>query len=202
VIEIGRDQQTAGAQKLAEQMIERFYDLKSGGFFDAKKGETSLGVLGTPRKAFQDSPTPAGNPMAVIALLRLHAYSGHAEYLEKARTTLNLLGGMAGQFGIFAATYGIAVVLFSNPHEQIVIVGEDEIAAELYRHAVASSRLGRAILKLSFNQVVVLNLPPVLAETIPNLPAVKEGKSCAVVCANGACLPPVFTLVELERLMT
>jgi len=190
------------AEQIAKQMIQRFHDANNGGFFDTEQGKTSLGVLGTPRKAFQDSPTPAGNPMAAIALIRLHAYNGHAGYLEKARATLNLLGGMAGQFGIFAATYGIAAVLFANPHEQVVIVGEDEIAAELYRHAVASSRLGRAILKLSFNQVVVLNLPPVLAETIPNLPAVKEGKSCAVVCANGACLPPVFTLVELERLMT
>jgi len=189
------------AQKIAEHMITRFYDLDGGGFYDSEPGKILLGVLGTPRKAFQDSPTPAGNPMAVIALLGLYAYGGHADYLEKARKTLTLLGGMAGQFGIFAATYGIAAVLFANAHEQIVIVGEDEIAAQLYRHAVASARLGRTVLKLTFNQVVAPFLPPLLAETIPNLPAIKEGKSCAVVCANGACLPPAFDIGELERLI-
>ena len=36
----------------------------------------SLGVLSTRRKPLQDSPTPAGNPMAAIALLRLHHYTG------------------------------------------------------------------------------------------------------------------------------
>src|SRR5205807_2430212 len=124
----------------------------------------------------------------------------NGEYLEKAERALELLGGAAGQYGIFAATYGIAATLFANPHEQIVVLGEDEAAVELYRRAVASAKLGTTVLKLSFNQVVAPNLPPVLAETIPNLPAVKEGRSFAIVCRNGSCLPPVFSSVELDRL--
>src|SRR5439155_610003 len=56
------------ARQITDQMIERFYDSVSGGFFDAQRTSQSLGVLGAPRKPFQDSPTPAGNPMAVIAL--------------------------------------------------------------------------------------------------------------------------------------
>src|SRR5262249_42496305 len=59
------------AQEITGQMIERFYDAVSGGFLDSPPGAQSLGVLSTPRKPFQDSPTPAGNPMAAIALLRL-----------------------------------------------------------------------------------------------------------------------------------
>jgi uncharacterized protein YyaL (SSP411 family) len=187
------------AEQIAKQMIRRFHDRKGGGFFDNEPGKTLLGVLGTPRKAFQDSPTPAGNPMAAIALIRLHAYTGDADYLDKAQSTLGLLGGVAGQYGIFAATYGIAAVLFSKPHEQIVIVGEDDTAAELYGRAITHLKPGTTVLKLTFSQVAAPNLPPVLAETIPNLPAIKEGKSCAVVCANGACLPPAFNVEELER---
>jgi uncharacterized protein YyaL (SSP411 family) len=131
----------------------------------------------------------------------MHSYTNDAGYLEKARRTLELLAGAAGQFGIFAATYGIAAVMFANPHEQIVIVGEDETAAKLYRRAANSAKLGTTVLKLTFSQVAAANLPPVLAETIPNLPAIKEGKSCAVVCSNGSCLPPVFNLEEMERLI-
>ncbi len=190
------------AEQITAQMIQRFYDNAGGGFFDTEPSKASLGVLGTPRKAFQDSPTPAGNPMAAIALIRMHAYTGEAQYREKARKTLELLGGAAGQFGIFAATYGIAAVLFSNPHEQIVIVGEDEIATELYRRAVSSAKLGTTVLKLTFSQIAAPNLPPLLAETIPNLPAIKQGKSCAVVCSGGSCLPPVFDSEEFDRLMT
>ena len=190
------------AERIAEQMIRRFYDHEGGGFFDSEPDKASLGVLGTPRKAFQDSPTPAGNPMAAIALIRLHAYTGDADYLDKVRNTLELLGGVAGQYGIFAATYGLAAVLFSNPHGQIVVVGEDHTAAELYGSAVASPKPGRTVLKLTFSQIAEANLPPVLAETIPNLPAIREGKSCAVVCSNGSCLPPALSAEQLKRLIS
>ena len=50
--------------------------------------------------------------MAAIALLRLHQYTGDEAYRDKAEQTLEAFGGIAGQFGIFAATYGIAVTHF------------------------------------------------------------------------------------------
>src|ERR1700734_3352368 len=62
------------AREIAEAMVERFFDLIAGGFFDTGKissDHKELGVLGTRRKPFQDSPTPAGNSVAAIALLRL-----------------------------------------------------------------------------------------------------------------------------------
>src|SRR4051812_33272742 len=86
------------ARKFTDQMIERFYDSVSGGFFDVPPASQSLGVLGAPRKPFQDSPTPAGNPMAAIALLRMHAYTDEAAYRDKAEQTLELLAGAAGQY--------------------------------------------------------------------------------------------------------
>ena len=189
-------------EQIVQQMIKRFYDETGGGFFDSEPGKTSLGVLGTPRKAFQDSPTPAGNPMAAIALLRLHGYTEKPEYRDKAQKTLELLTGVAGQYGIFAATYGIAVTTFANPHEQIVIAGEDERAAELYSRASASPSFSRTVLKFTTSQIAPQNLPPTLADTIPNLPAVKERKSCAVVCSNGSCKPPAFTVDEFDRLLS
>jgi len=189
------------AEQIVEQMVQRFYDTEGGGFFDSQPGITSLGVLATPRKAFQDSPTPAGNPMAAIALTRLLAYSGKPEHRDKAKQTLELLSGVAGQYGIFAATYGIAATMFANPHELIVIIGEDHAAAELYRRASAAPKLGRSVLKLAHNQVAPQNLPPTLAETLPNLPA-KDGASCALLCVNGSCQPPVATVDELKGLLS
>src|SRR5437762_1259380 len=56
------------AQAIGDAMIARFFDATGGGFFDAEPAAegASLGVLGTRRKPLQDSPTPAGNPMAAI----------------------------------------------------------------------------------------------------------------------------------------
>src|SRR5258708_6305419 len=205
--------------QITDQMIVRFYDSVSGGFFDAERASESLGVLNTARKPFQDSPTPAGNPVAAIALLRMHGYTDEPGYRDKAEATLELLAGAAGQYGLFAATYGIAVVHFVEPHTQIVVVGEDETAAELYAEAATSisqasfgrsslggsvvgrSVLGRSVLKLNFSQAVEANLPPSLAVTIPQLPAVKQGKTVAVVCSGGSCKPPAHSVELLRQLL-
>ena len=166
--------------------------------------ETALGILGTRRKPFQDSPTPAGNSAAAIALLRLHGYANDlsdndASYRDRAEQTLEVYAGVAGQHGIFAATYGLAVVRFMQPHTQVVVVGKDEAAAELYRAAVRPLGLSTAVLRLDADKAVAQNLPPALAETIPNLPALGGGRSFAVVCSGFACQPPIFDAQELAR---
>jgi hypothetical protein len=81
----------------------------------------------------------------------------------------------------------------------VVIVGKDEVAAELYRTAVQPLALSMAVLRLDVDKAVAQNLPPALAETIPNLPALGEGRSFAVVCSGFACQPPIFDARELAR---
>jgi uncharacterized protein YyaL (SSP411 family) len=188
------------ACEIADAMIARFFDATSGGFFDSEPAASgsSLGVLATPRKPLQDSPTPAGNPMAGIALMRLHHYTGDASYRDKAEQTLETFAGVAEQFGIFAATYGIAVLHFLESPAQVVVIGQDEIAAKLYAAATAPFAFNKTVLKLTANQAVRENLPPVLAETIPNLPQLRSGKSFAVLCSGSACQPPVYDVAELS----
>jgi uncharacterized protein YyaL (SSP411 family) len=189
------------AQKIADAMLARFFDPAAGGFFDtAASGDKLLGVLATRRKPFQDSPTPAGNSMAVIALLRLHAYTGDSRYRRQAEQTLELFGGMAGQYGIFAGTYGIAAVLFSRPEQRIVVIGDDARAEELFRQATRPFSFTRSALRLQFDKVVPQNLPPVLARTLPQLPALRERQAAAVVCSGFACQPPVHDPAKLQQL--
>jgi uncharacterized protein YyaL (SSP411 family) len=198
------------AQSIADAMVAEFYDPAAGGFFDTGGGENresdernALGILGTRRKPFQDSPTPAGNSAAAIALLRLHGYandlSNEVSYRDQAEQTLEVYAGVAGQHGIFAATYGLAVARFTEPHTQVVVVGNDETAAELYRAAVRPLGLNTAVLHLDADKAVAQNLPPALAETIPNLPALGGGRSFAVVCMGFACQPPIFNADDLAR---
>jgi hypothetical protein len=190
------------ATRIADAMIEQFFDPVSGGFFDTGKissGEKVLGVLSTRRKPFQDSPTPAGNSVAAIALLRLHAYTDDKNLRDKAEQTIEVIAGLAAQYGLFVATYGIAAVHLSHPHTQIVIVGNDELAGRLYNAALAPYSASKAVLRLAANQAVPQNLPPALAESIPQLPAVKEEKSVAVICSGFTCRPPISDPVELAR---
>ncbi len=192
------------AKRIADAMLEKFFDQVSGGFFDTEQtagSEKLLGVLGARRKPFQDSPTPAGNSIAAIAMLRLHAYTNDESYRDKAEQTLEVFAGLAEQYGIFGATYGIAAVHFSRPHTQVMIIGSDELAAQLYSAASASFAFSRSVIKLAANEAVTQNLPPALAETIPNLPGIYSGKTTAVICSGFSCQPPVFDLESLKRLL-
>jgi uncharacterized protein YyaL (SSP411 family) len=189
------------ARQITDQMIERFYDDSTGGFFDSPSSGPRLGALTTSRKPFQDSPTPAGNPMAAITLLRMQSYTDESSYRDKALRTLELLAGVAAQYGLFAATYAIAAVYFFQPETRIVIVGEDESASRLYREAIALPQFGKSALKLTFNEAVEENLPPSLAATIPNLPAVRERRTSAVVCTGSSCKPPVHDVTELREML-
>ena len=199
------------AREIAEAMVEGFYDRVDGGFFDtcfgtffeatgaagesagtatgaAGSGPGALGILGTRRKPFQDSPTPAGN-------------TNEASYREQAERTLDVYSGVAAQHGMFAATYGLAVARFTAPHTQIIVVGEDVLAGELYRASVKRLSLNTAVVRLEASKAVAQNLPPALAETIPHLPALAGERSFAAVCSDFACQPPVFEAEELVRVL-
>jgi hypothetical protein len=64
---------------------------------------------------------------------------------------------------------------------------------------------------LDADKAVAQNLPPALAETIPNLPELGggrafdgqsfDGRSFAVVCSGFACQPPIFDAQELARFL-
>jgi len=190
------------AQAIGDAMIARFFDATGGGFFDAEPAAEgkSLGVLSTRRKPLQDSPTPAGNPMAAIALLRLHRYTDDPSYRDKAEQTLEAFVGVAGQLGIFAATYGIATAHFlESPLQVVVIEGErsSDRASELCAIAAADFAFNKSALRLLRSQAVAENLPPVLATTIPHLPALNSDDSFAVVCSGSTCQPPITDPAEL-----
>jgi uncharacterized protein len=191
------------AKGIVDAMVDKFFDPVGGGFLDSESGRgdgaSSLGVLSSRRKPFQDSPTPAGNSVAAIALLRMHAYTNEEGYRDKAELTMEVFAGVAEQFGIFGSTYGIAAVYFSQPHTQVVVIGEGEEVEELRRAAIGSFAFNKAVIQIAPSKLVAANLPPVLAETLPSLPVVRHG--CAVVCSGGSCQPPVSEAAGLNRLL-
>jgi uncharacterized protein YyaL (SSP411 family) len=185
------------AEGLAERMIARFYDETGGGFFDAPKDRELLGVMAARRKPLQDSPTPAGNPSAAAALLRLEALNGNAHLREKAEDTLEAFAGVVEHFGLYAGTYGLALERLLLPPVQVVVIGEDFAADELEAAAIVGYAVNKSVLRLSHAQVKG-PLPPVLAETLPHLPV---DRSVALVCRGTSCLPPTADPDHLLELL-
>jgi len=193
------------AKAITDAMVERFFDPVAGGFLDTEVGRgdagKELGVLATRRKPFQDSPTPAGNSVAAIALLRMHSYTNDESYRDKAEQTMEVFAGMAEQYGIFGSTYGIAAVHFSQPHTQVVIIGTGDDAERMFSTAAASFAFNKVVLSLTANEAVKQNLPPAFAETIPGVAGIKGSAVTAVVCSGFSCRPPVSEPEELAELL-
>ncbi|AXC15249.1 Thymidylate kinase [Acidisarcina polymorpha] len=180
------------AEQIGDAMVARFYDLVGGGFFDAElptEGKV-LGALSARRKPLQDTPTPAGNPSAVIALLRLEHLNGRQDLRERAEDTLENFAGIVEHFGLYAGSYGLALQQYLQAPTQVVVIGEGDEARRLKATALAGYAVNKSVIRLGAEQISPLSLPPMLAETLPALPGIEDGVM-AVVCRGNACLPPV-----------
>ncbi len=182
------------ALALGEAAIARFYDEERGGFFDtAHEGGETIGALRARRKPLQDSPTPAGNPVGAALLLRLEALTGREEFEAKAKATLECFAGVVEHFGLYAASYGLALRRMVLPPEQVVIVGQDLQADALEAAALERYAVNKSVVRL---RSLTGPLPPTHAETLPHLPP-QQG-SFAVVCSGFACGLPLHHVEELE----
>jgi hypothetical protein len=162
-----------------------------------------LGALSTRRKPLQDSPTPAGNPTAASALLRLETLSGIARYREIAEDTLASFAGIVEHFGLYAGSYGLALERLLLPPVQVVVVGSGPDAFRLEATAIARFAVNKTVMRIEPQRLVPDGLPQALAEVLLQAPAPKGVDAWALVCLGHTCLPPITdaeTLLEaLER---
>jgi len=182
------------AQKTMDLTIARYGDSENGGFFDRPSDAAPLGGLEVRRKPFQDSPTPGANSVAAIALIRMHAFTDDDRYRAFAKKTLEAFAGVAPQYGLFAATYGLAATLFARHPIQVVITGPsgDPTAQALEEAAHRVYRFCKSVLRVTPGTQVAL--AGALKETLPHLPA---DKPLAIVCSGQTCLPPTSDPAQL-----
>jgi uncharacterized protein YyaL (SSP411 family) len=189
------------ARRAADFAIAEYFDAEGGGFFDRASGAAPMGGLEVRRKPLQDSPTPGANSSAAILLDRLHGYTNDSRYREHAEATLEAFAGIAPQFGIHAASYGLAALLHSRQAFEVVITGTsgDPRAAALEQAANSVYRFAKAVLRVTPERMAARDaLAPALAETLPHL---RADVAQALVCAGTTCRPPVKGAVALVELL-
>ena len=190
------------AEMLAARMVRDFYDATGGGFFDTAAQPDAIGALSARRKPLQDTPTPAGNPTAAAALLRLEALNGDAKLREIAEDTLEAFAGIVEHFGLYAGSYGLALERLADA----IATGGRSLARTTWRTR-SSLRLetGYAV-----NKTVLRRQPRycgqahcrrMLRETLTQLPQLQERASFVVLCQGTHCLPPMRTVAELRAAM-
>ncbi len=190
------------ARRAADFAIAEYFDAEGGGFYDRASGAPPMGGLEVRRKPLQDSPTPGANSSAAILLDRLHGYTGDARHRASAEATLEAFAAIAPQFGIHAASYGLAALLHARGPFEVVITGrgDDPQAAALESAANSVYRFGKAVLRVTPERMASPSaLAPALAETLPHL---RADVAQALVCVGTTCRPPVTDPAALVALLT
>ena len=138
--------------------------------------------------------------MAAIVLDRFYALTGEKLYRSWAERTLEAFACLAPQYGLFAATYGLAALLHARHPLQVVITGSagDRRAAALESAAQAVFRFGKSVLRITPEQLASDTLPQALAETLPHL---HTETPQALICVEMSCQRPISEPSELTELL-
>ena len=163
------------AVAVAQIMVRRFFDQKSGGFFDIEDQPDGIGHLQIREKVLAD------NTVAAQALIRLHQTTRNADYRQIAEATLSAFVETFREQGEFAADYGLAVHLLNNDLVEVTVEGKPEDAG------------CQALLAAA----VRLPQPNLDIKTI--VAADGDSVARAHVCLDTVCLPPVDSPAELAK---
>ena len=174
------------AQRLADEILERFADPERGGFFSTAADHEPLIAR---RKELEDAPIPSGSSAAAFGLLRLARLTGEARYDDAALGVIRLLHTLAPQhphaFGhlLQAIDFHLADV------REVALVGPGREPLE-------------DVLREEFRPHVVLaggdpdDGVPLLEGRTP-----VDGRAAAYVCERFACQRPVTEPDELRALL-
>lgn len=183
------------AHRLMDDAITLFADQQNGGFFDT--GSDHEALVSRP-KDIMDNATPAGNSVAAEALLRLAAFTGEEAYRQRADDYLRSLADIMVQhpqaFGHALGALDFAIA----PGKEIAIIGEVLSADTHNLLAVINTRyMPNSVLACAAStNVEAIQAIPLLADR-----PLQDGKATAYVCQNFACLTPVNTPGDLDRLL-
>ncbi len=179
------------AQKLTEQLIDRFWEEETAVFRDAPPDS---GDLIAPVSNMTDQPVPSGQSAACGALLRLGRLVGDTAFLEVAQKAMERSVSLLERRPLATGAMLSAVLRYLSAPRELVIVepGTGSLratAAEFY-----------------LPHVIVAGCSPGeadrLADEVPFLAgkeAASEGRGAAYLCSGGTCREPVSEPAELRR---
>jgi uncharacterized protein YyaL (SSP411 family) len=177
------------ARRLLDLCLEQYGD-ESGLFRDvaANRPPAEVPYLEQRRMVFDDQPTPAPNAVLALALDRVWLLTHEARYRDAARRALEAVAGVAPQYGLYAAMFGIAAHYHLHPPASAIIVGDldDDATQALWATARETYRPGRLVAVFAPDAD-----PPYPAREAP----------VAYVCAGETCSEPVTHTDALRRVL-
>jgi hypothetical protein len=176
------------ALALAGAMLARFYDPADGGFFESAAGAPDL-ILRV--KEDYDGAEPSGNSVAALALLRLAAITGRAEFRDAAEKTLRLFAPQLESLPQAVPHLLLALEFYlTEPRHAVIAGGPGPESAALLRAVHSVYQPGK---------VVLGNAGAVepLAKTLP-----AQGPAMVFLCSGSACQPPTNDAAKVREMLS
>jgi uncharacterized protein YyaL (SSP411 family) len=167
-------------------MITKFWDDKSGGFYQTQKNETGLPKL----KQLYDGAAPSGNSVALYNMLRLSRLTNELTYETMATQMTKIFAqeveGAPEAYTFFLLGYNF----LSGPTYNIILVGEQT-------HKDTAEMLDALKRNYLPTTTVAIKRPEKSAFDYQQI----DGKATAYVCRNQMCLPATNSVaIMLEQL--
>ena len=169
------------AVRIADRMIELFWDSEDCGFYFTSKDHESLI---TRTKDFFDNATPSGNSVAADVLLRMAAILDRPNYRENAERILVKVSTFMRQHPSGVGRALAAADFYVGPSKEIALVGKpDAFLARLRKRYLPRTVVAAG----SGSRIALLRDRPMV-----------DGKPTAYVCENFACKRPVTDPAALD----
>src|SRR5581483_1051216 len=172
------------AAKLADVMVDQFWDESEGGFYyTGKHHETLIARTKDPH----DSSIPSGNAKAVTALLRLAKLTGRRDFMDRAERTFKAFRGLM-ESPRASGQMLIALDFHLGPVQEFALVGDG--GAELKK------ALGVIHKKFRPNKVLAQKPAAGATEALDRLLPLLEGKKAlgpvtTYICRDFTCQDPL-----------
>jgi uncharacterized protein len=176
------------SERIMDRVWTEYWDDEGGGLFDtARQRPGQEGLLPARAKPVQDTPTPSPNGVAGIVVARLHELTGEARWRERGASLVSVFAGRAGELGLHAATYLLAVDWLVNPAAHLVVVGEagDPTSTAMHHAGLAAFLPRRVVQFLSPADAQRRSLPAALRSMVTD-----RASPRAYVCTGTTCSPP------------
>ena len=171
------------ALKLEKIFSDRFEDRENGGFYSSEAGAERAPAR---RKEIWDSGRPSANAVHAYNLIRLSRLSGDGALEERAVRTLEAFSRELSRAPAACPSAASAVLYLRGGGTDVTLTAADE------EDLLPMAR----VLETGYRPFLTVRVNP----EGPDAPAGRGGPQ-ARVCTGRACLPPVSSAGELERLL-
>jgi uncharacterized protein YyaL (SSP411 family) len=149
-------------------------------------------------KPVLDAPTPSPNGVAGVVLARLHELTGQTRGRERGLALVRAFAGRAGELGLYASAYLLAVDWHLAPTTHLVIVGDpgEATADQMHTDALATFVPRRVVRRLATKDAATQTLPAAMVGMVAAGRAPR-----AYACTGTSCLAPAETVEAWRRVL-